>query len=89
MNPLSQSISVNDLLAQFLCVAEISKRAFYCGPSDPLLNSMLGTLDTDGARCFAGPVRTAKLRVDQHAGAGLQLSACEAGSCYAHHVTSS
>lgn len=27
----------------------------------------------------AGPVRTAKLRVDQHAGAGLQLSACEAG----------
>eukprot|EP00913_Durusdinium_trenchii_P023194 g21773.t1 len=27
----------------------------------------------------AGPVRTAKLRVDQQAGAGLQLSACEAG----------
>ncbi|CAJ1357078.1 unnamed protein product [Effrenium voratum] len=27
----------------------------------------------------AGPVRTAQLRVDQHAGAGLQLSACEAG----------
>ena len=81
----------------------LSMAFYFCGgpsgPREPIKAcwAMLGHVGCltpcwTRTRCFAGPVRTAKLRVDQHAGAGLQLSACEAGSCYAptpcDHVTS-